>query len=108
LLGAVVGAQRPCLFRGTGSAVGKRALGFEVIALPIRLDHRDAIHVLGAIHTFACPLWLGEVPMQHFHLDDLLSLEAAAATGPARSLAAPPRGARLRLIPGGAAPHGRD
>ena len=97
-LGAVVGEQRPCLLRYAGSAAAGRSVGFELIALPLRVAHRNAIHILGAIHPFADPVWLGELPLR-FHLEGMHFLDGADASCSSRSLA-PAVG--LRLIPGGA------
>lgn len=85
MLDRVVGKGVPAILRVRGVTAGDRQVAFEVPCLPVRVDGRRSVQVLGAFLPFSEPFWLGEQPLIRYRLMGMQLIRPGAFATPART-----------------------
>lgn len=113
-LDKVVGAQIASVFRLRGETGNGHYLALEMLCLPVRVDNRRTVNVLGALLPFSAPFWLGDPMIRRYRLIERTALCTAAApdadeTVPAPGIVSPQAapGFKLRAVRSGSVPPGR-
>ncbi|MGF7161781.1 hypothetical protein FHS85_003422 [Rhodoligotrophos appendicifer] len=73
-LGNVVAKLQPQKIIADGSTESGRETSFEAVFLPVFVDGRKTVQILGALLPLNEPFWLGSQPITHFRLISARSL----------------------------------